>query len=76
MRSSALAPIWRHPESFRRILQFGLNAPDAFPELRKIVAEALDRYVTPETAVKRDRPVAEPLLPKMPLPPHLRDRER
>jgi hypothetical protein len=76
MRSSALAPIWRHPESFRRILQFGLNAPDAFSEIRKIVAEELDRYATPATAVKRGPPAAESLLPKMPLPPHLRDRER
>jgi hypothetical protein len=74
MRSSVLAAIWNHPDSFRRIFQFGLNAPDAFPEIRKIVAEALDnRSATPEGAGK---PAAEPLLPRMPRPEHLRDRER
>jgi hypothetical protein len=78
MRSSVLAAIWNHPDSFRRIFQFGLNAPKAYPEIRKIVAEALDkRPATPEAgAADRDKPTAEPLLPRMPMPAHLRDRER
>ena len=78
MCSSVLAAIWNHPDSFRRIFEFGLDAPDAFPEIRKIVADALDkRPTTPEAAaVKSGNPVAEALLPRMPVPAHLRDRER
>ena len=78
MRSSVLAAIWNHPDSFRQIFQFGLNAPDAFPEIRKIVAEALDkRLATPEAAAANGgKPIAGPLLPRMPLPAHLRDRKR
>lgn len=78
MRYSVLAAIWNHPDSFRQILQFGLTAPDTFPEIRKIVAEALDKApaAAEEAAANRDKPVGEPLLPRMPLPVHLRDRER
>ena len=78
MRHSALAAIWNHPDSFRQILQFGLDAPEAFPEIRRIVAEAFDRApAAPEAvAANRGKPGAEPLLPRMPLPAHLRDRER
>jgi hypothetical protein len=75
MRYAVLAAIWNHPDSFRQIFQFGLEAPPGFSEIRKIVAEALDkRSATSEspgsTAVK------PALLPRMPLPAHLRDRER
>jgi hypothetical protein len=78
MSNSVLAAIWNHPDSFRQIFEFGLNAPDAFPEIRKIVAAALDkRPATPEAgAGNRGKPVAESLLPRMPVPAHLRDRER
>ncbi|HEV2335501.1 MAG TPA: hypothetical protein VGS13_08385, partial [Stellaceae bacterium] len=78
MRNSVLAAIWNHPDSFRQILQFGLNAPDAYPEIRKIVAEALDkRPATLEGGVAdRGTPLAQALLPRMPVPAHLRDRER
>jgi hypothetical protein len=78
MRSAVLAAIWNHPDSFCRIFQFGLTAPDAFPEIRKIVAEALDKRPTTPEAVAADRgkPEVEPLLPRMPVPAHLRDRKR
>jgi len=78
MRNSVLAAIWNHPNSFRQILQFGLNAPDAYPEIRKIVAEALDqRRATLEGgAANPGTPLAQALLPRMPVPAHLRDRER
>ena len=75
MRSVVLAAIWDHAESFRRIFQFGLNAPAGFPELRKIVAEELAKS-SPKPEVQASRPAAGPLLPRIPLPAHLRDRER
>lgn len=72
MRSVVLAAIWNHADSFRQIFRFGLDAPDGFPEIRKIVAEELEKSrSTPKTGKS-----AEPLLPRMPLPAHLRDRER
>ena len=64
--------------SFRQIFQFGLEAPAVFSEIRKIVAEELaKRPVTPEFPVSNAvKPAVEPLLPRMPLPAHLRDRGR
>jgi hypothetical protein len=78
MRHAVLAAIWNHPDSFRQILQFGLNAPAAFPEIRKIVAEALDTAVPASDSAAPDqaRPAGETLLPRMPLPAHLKDRRR
>src|SRR6266852_7802883 len=78
MRYAVLAAIWNHPDSFRQILRFGLNAPPGLPEIRKIVAEELDkRSAMPESpASNRVQPAVETLLPRMPLPAHLRDRER
>ena len=43
MRYAVLAAIWNHPNSFRQIFQFGLQAPPGFSEIRKIVAEELDK---------------------------------
>ncbi|MGE5269925.1 MAG: hypothetical protein ACM3JG_09685 [Thiohalocapsa sp.] len=72
MRQAVLGPIWRHPETFRAIFRFGLEAPDAFPDIRKIVAEelALRRpgNIEPAPATER-RPT---LLPQVPLPAHVR----
>ncbi|GEM_PF-6573833 len=78
MRFAVLAAIWNHPDSFRQIFRFGLTAPLGLPDIRKIVAEELDRTPpAPESpASNRAKPPAEPLLPRMPLPAHLRDRER
>jgi hypothetical protein len=78
MRYAVLAAIWNHPDSFRQIFQFGLRAPPGYPEIRKIVAEELDKCsATPESpASSRAKPAVETLLPRMPLPAHLRDRER
>jgi hypothetical protein len=78
MRYAVLAAIWSHPESFRQIFQFGLKAPISLPAIREIVAEELDKCsATPESPasnpVKRD---VKTLLPRMPLPAHLRDRGR
>lgn len=78
MRYAVLAAVWSHPDSFRQIFQFGLNAPPGFPEIREIVAEELDKCSTrPEfPALNPVKPAAEALLPRMPLPAHLKDRGR
>jgi hypothetical protein len=77
MRYVVLAAIWNHADSFRQIFRFGLDAPDGFPEIRKIVAEELDnlRSAAKSTGSNPAGPV-EPLLPRMPLPAHLRDGKR
>lgn len=78
MRHAVLAAIWNHPDSFRQIFQFGLNAPLAFPEIGKIVAEELDRYARGPGAMASSpgKSTVETLLPQVPLPAHLRHRER
>ena len=69
MRYAVLAAIWSHPDSFREMLRFGLNAPPGFPEIRQIVAEALDKAAaTSEPAAT----AGDTLLPRMPLPAHLK----
>jgi hypothetical protein len=76
MRSVVLAAIWNHADSFRQIFRFGLDAPDGFPEIRKIVAEELDKLrSTPKSTGGDPVKSVEQLLPRMPLPAHLRDRE-
>jgi hypothetical protein len=72
MRHAVLAAIWNHPDSFRQILQFGLNAPAAFPEIRKIVAEELDKAAPASDSTASQRA----LLPRMPLPAHLKGKGR
>src|SRR5216684_3910734 len=69
MRSAVLAAVWNHPDSFRQIFRFGLEAPPGLPEIRKIVAEELlkcspkPEFSTAET---------DTLLPRMPRPAHLK----
>ena len=79
MRYGVLAAIWNHPDSFRQIFAFGFRAPEEFSEIRKIVAEELAK--APRARASRgpgsdagSPPGAEPLLPRMPLPAHLKDR--
>jgi hypothetical protein len=77
MRYAVLAAIWSYPDSFRQIFRFGLEAPPGLPEIRRIVAEELDKCAIPESpASNRVTAAGETLLPRMPLPAHLRDRER
>jgi hypothetical protein len=78
MRYAVLSAIWSHPDSFRQIFRFGLTAPPGCPEIRKIVAEELDKCsATSEfPGSNRVEPALEPLLPRMPLPAHLRDRDK
>jgi hypothetical protein len=78
MRYGVLAAIWNHADSFRQIFAFGLNAPDAFPEIRKIVTEELRKHasVPEDAAAEASHSGAEPLLPRVPPPAHLRDRTR
>jgi hypothetical protein len=78
MRYGVLAAIWNHPDSFRQIFAFGLNAPEAFPEIRKIAAEELGKAASAaEDPTSRSAgPDTKPLLPRMPLPAHLRGRVR
>jgi hypothetical protein len=65
MRYAVLAAIWNHPDSFRQIFQFGLNAPPEFSEIRKIVAEELTK------SAPKPKPAVDALLPRMPRPAHL-----
>jgi hypothetical protein len=74
MRHVVLTAIWNHPESFREIFRFGLHAPEAFGEIRKLVAEELA-----EGSPVPSKPTevsGATLLPRLPLPAHLRDRNR
>jgi hypothetical protein len=71
MRSVVLAAIWNHAASFRQIFRFGLDAPDGFPEIRKIVAEELAK-AAPSDPVKSSKT----LLPRMALPAHLQKDKR
>jgi hypothetical protein len=73
MRHAVLAAIWNHPDSFRQVLQFGFNAPPEFPEIRKIVAEELGNRMVPGS--HQAEPAGDALLPRMPLPAHLRGSE-
>jgi hypothetical protein len=73
MRYAVLAAIWNHADSFRQIFRFGLDASDAFSEMRTIVAEEL---ATARPTASNPTGPAETLLPRMPLPAHLRDGER
>ena len=76
MRHAVLTAIWNHPDSFRDLFRFGLEAPAPFPEIRGIVAEELARHTAAAPlAAEPDKP-STTLLPRMPLPAHLRDRER
>lgn len=76
MRYGVLAAIWNHPDSFRQIFAFGLNAPDAFPEIRKIAAEELAKAgcAAPRTEAATPGSGTAPLLPRMPPPAHLKKR--
>ena len=76
MRYGVLAAIWNHPGSFRQIFASGLRAPEQFSEIREIVAEELEKAarVSQGTANEEPAPGAEPLLPRMPPPAHLRGR--
>jgi hypothetical protein len=74
MRHAVLTAIWNHPESFREIFRFGLQAAEAFAEIRKIVADELGKGAVP-AAVPTPQ-AGETLLPKLPLPAHLRGRGR
>jgi hypothetical protein len=77
MRSVVLAAIWNHADSFRQIFRFGLGAPDGFPEISKIVAEELaDRPPASRPTGSDSARPAEKLLPRMPLPAHLRHGKR
>ena len=76
MRYGVLAAIWNHPDSFRQIFAFGLNAPESFSEIRRIVAEELGKSgsAAQGAATGPSKPGAEPLLPRMPPPAHLQGR--
>lgn len=74
MQQAVLTAIWRHPDSFRAVFGFGLRAPEAFPEIRRIVAEELAKMPAPATGPGVSG--GKTLLPKLPLPPHLRRRGR
>jgi hypothetical protein len=74
MRSVVLAAIRNDADTFREIFRFGLNAPEAFLEIRKIVAEELDKCSAATT--NAGKPEGASLLPRMPVPAHLRERTR
>lgn len=70
MRNAVLSAIWNHPDSFRQIFEFGLDAPPALQEIHDIVADALGRRGSAEEAPRAAGDNS--LLPRMPLPAHLR----
>ena len=76
MRYGVLAAIWNHADSFRQIFAFGLNAPEAYSDIQKIAAEELRKHapVPEDTAAGASHAGAEPLLPRVPPPAHLRKR--
>jgi hypothetical protein len=74
MQNAVAAAIWNHPEMFRQIFEFGLNAPEAFLEIREVVANALAKHRPASETRAAGREKA--LLPRMPLPAHLRDRTK
>src|ERR1700730_15732580 len=63
MRNVVVAAIWNQADSFRKIFRFGLDAPDGFPEIRKIVAAEPDnlRSAANSTSSHPARPVAPAL---------------
>jgi hypothetical protein len=71
MRQAVVAALWNHPETFRRLFRFGLEAPPEFAEIRRVVAEELAKRPAAQEAAAA-KPSPEALLPAMPLPPHLR----
>jgi hypothetical protein len=77
MRTAVLAAIRNHPDTFREIFRFGLTAPAGFPEIQGIVAKELDKCLPrlDSPASKGVGPTVETLLPRMPLPAHLRGRK-
>lgn len=74
MRHAVLTAIWNHPDSFREIFRFGLRAAEAFGEIRKIVADELGKGAAVAAAPVQQ--ADKTLLPKLPLPAHLRSRGR
>jgi hypothetical protein len=73
MRQAVLTAIWNDPDAFRDIFRFGLQAPEAYAEIRKIVAEELGKRPAAEAAAVNES--GKTLLPKLPLPAHLRGRD-
>jgi len=71
MRYAVLTAIWNHPDSFRQIFRFGLEAPAGFPEIRRIVAEELAKSA-PKPEFPGSKPAVDALLPRMPRPAHLK----
>jgi hypothetical protein len=74
MRQAVLAAIWNHPETVRQIFRFGLTAAAAFTEIREIVAEELANHAlaAESPASNQAGSTRDILLPRMPVPPHLR----
>jgi hypothetical protein len=74
MRQAVLAAIWNHPETVRQIFRFGLTAAAAFTEIREIVAEELANHAlaAKSPASNQAGSTRDILLPRMPVPPHLR----
>ena len=80
MRYGVLAAIWNHPDSFRQIFAFGLNAPEHSRKSGRSSPRNSPKPPAPQGAAPDlttpglSPPGAEPLLPRMPLPAHLKDR--
>ena len=77
-RSAVLRRSGTTRKRFGRLFSSVSKHPSAFSEIREAVAEELGNHSAPPRsrapgAVKR---AVEPLLPRMPLPAHPRDRER
>jgi hypothetical protein len=71
MRQAVTMAVRNHPDAFREIFRLGLNPPAGFDEIAKIAAEELGKVALAPAA----KPPGDPLLPRMPLPKHLRGRK-
>jgi D-alanyl-D-alanine carboxypeptidase len=73
MRQAVTTAVWRDAETFREIFRLGLNPPPGFDAVAKIAAEELAKAGL--AAAPTGKAGGGTLLPRMPVPEHLRDRK-
>jgi hypothetical protein len=72
MRQAVTMAIRNHPDIFREIFRLGLKPSAGFDDIAKIAAEELGKAGLASPAGK---PGGDTLLPRVPLPEHLRGRK-
>lgn len=74
MRQAVSTAVWRHLETFRELFRLGLNPPAGFDAIAKIAAEELGKAgIAPAPVGKAG---GDTLLPRVPMPEHLRGRKQ